>query len=106
MDEYEAKLKSASKYLGRTPHGFFLGDVFVPRAWTVDKCEADKLDPWLRWNFVYSRCIIVMVPLLSLMASFIVASNVGGECRYDTPREADGRKSPVLYLIHNHYYMF
>jgi len=71
---------AASRFLGATTHGYFFGNVFVPRAWTVDKAKAGRLEPYLRWTFVYSRVLIVAVPLVALMLSFILSGRVGKKC--------------------------
>lgn len=74
-DEEEAQLRQEAPrgLVGETANGYFFGDVFLPRAWIVDKCRTERMPSWLFFSFYSARAFMVAVPLIALIMAFTVA---------------------------------
>lgn len=63
-------------WLQKTPCGYWVGPVFIPRAWLTDKFPEARLDQSVLWTFYYSRLIMAAIPLLVVFIAFIVSVSV------------------------------
>jgi hypothetical protein len=63
-------------WLQKTPCGYWVGPVFIPRAWLTDKFPEERLDQSVLWTFYYSRLIMAAIPVLVVFIAFIVSASV------------------------------
>lgn len=68
-------------WLQKTPCGYWVGSVFIPRAWLTDKFQEDRLDPAMLWTFYFSRILTATIPIVITFVALIVSvSKKGCEC--------------------------
>ena len=70
-------------WLQKTPSGYWVGSVFIPRAWLTDKFHEGRLDPAMLWTFYFSRILTAVIPILITFIALIVSvSKKGCECAH------------------------
>jgi hypothetical protein len=68
-------------WLQKTPNGFWVGSVFIPKAWLTDKFHEGRLDQAMLWTMYFSRVLTAAIPIaITFVALVVSVSKKGCEC--------------------------
>jgi hypothetical protein len=68
-------------WLQKTPCGYWVGSVFIPRAWLTDKFHEARLDQAMLWTMYFSRALTAAIPIaITFVALVVSVSKKGCEC--------------------------